>query len=406
MKSTELYRKIQDAAKKAGVELFEAGGVEPNPRHTTLNRVAGIARENACDGILAVGGGSVIDCAKFAGAAVFHDGDAWDFFKGKAKMERFLPLLAIPTLAGTGTDMDALGIVSNEETLEKIPLFHEGLFPKTTFLDPTLTYTVPPFQTACGSMDALTHYLEVYLMRPHLSVHLRVMQDPAYDTGKDGPRQVGLAKREELARFVVPDRKYFRLGFRDIARDTNERTLIAAVVPPDIGAQNKLPLSVPKRYVLEAGTVGVKETSLVRLFFEQGLFNSPVVDWMLRFSVGMTVNKTYLMRLPVPQPDDGEILENPVYEGICRNSMLLSCAHDRERFFPLLGQFAIGDGEVPETDGKILALRVENDVLVARAYGVSRAELLYILDSFPIFKGKCKEYRELLSHAFGRRQNA
>lgn len=176
IRSTQAFAGILRQAGENGVAIVEAGGVEPNPRHTTVNRMAALCREKGVDVVLAVGGGSVIDCAKFVCAAVHYDGDAWDFFTGRAKMERFLPLVAVPTLAGTGSDMDAFGIVSNTETHDKIPLFHEGLFPAVTVLDPTLTYTVSPFQTACGAIDAFTHYLEVYFMRPNLDVHLRVME--------------------------------------------------------------------------------------------------------------------------------------------------------------------------------------------------------------------------------------
>ena len=176
IKKTPLHETIRQVAHDASVTLFEAGGVEPNPRHTTVNRMAAICRKENIDVLLAVGGGSVIDCAKFVSAATFHDGDSWDFFAGKAKMERFLPVITIPTLAGTGSDMDAFGIVTNEETAEKIPLYHPSLFPVASFLDPTLTYTVSPFQTACGAIDAFTHYLEVYFMRPNLRVHLSVME--------------------------------------------------------------------------------------------------------------------------------------------------------------------------------------------------------------------------------------
>ena len=176
IKKTALYSSIKQVAADASVTLFEAGGVEPNPRHITVNRMAAICKKENIDVVLAVGGGSVIDCAKFVSAAAFYEGDAWDFFAGKAKMERFLPAITIPTLAGTGSDMDAFGIVTNEDTAEKIPLYHPSLFPVASFLDPTLTYTVPPFQTACGAIDAFTHYLEVYFMRPNLGVHILVME--------------------------------------------------------------------------------------------------------------------------------------------------------------------------------------------------------------------------------------
>lgn len=167
-----MTKSIQDA----GVELFELGGVEPNPKTSSVQAAVDVCRKEHIDVLLAVGGGSVIDCAKMSSAAVFHDGDPWDFITGKAKMEKFLPIVVISTISGTGSEMDAYGIVSNEATHDKLPFFHTGLFPTATFLDPSITYSVSPFQTACGAIDALSHYLEVYFMRPNLSAHLRVME--------------------------------------------------------------------------------------------------------------------------------------------------------------------------------------------------------------------------------------
>ncbi|MDO5537234.1 MAG: iron-containing alcohol dehydrogenase [Desulfovibrionaceae bacterium] len=176
IRGLSLYSEIRAQAERFGLTLAEAGGVEPNPRHTTVNRMAEICRREKIDVVLAVGGGSVLDCAKFVCAAAGYDGDCWDFFAGRAKMETFLPLVTIPTLAGTGSDMDAFGIISNDQTLEKLPLYHPGLFPQASFLVPSLTVSVSPYQTACGSIDAFSHYLEVYLMRPNLLAHRRVME--------------------------------------------------------------------------------------------------------------------------------------------------------------------------------------------------------------------------------------
>lgn len=176
LKNTELYTCIRNQVTQAGLQCLEAGGVEPNPRHTTVNHIASVCKKEHIDMLLAVGGGSVLDCAKFVSAASFYEGDCWDFFVGKAKMEKFLPVITIPTLSGTGSDMDAFGIVSNEEKKEKLPLYHPQLFPVASFLAPSLTSTVSPFQTACGSIDAFTHYLEVYFMRPNLYVIDRVTE--------------------------------------------------------------------------------------------------------------------------------------------------------------------------------------------------------------------------------------
>lgn len=176
LKTTPLYQAIQEQVKAVGLELFEMGGVEPNPRHTTVNRAAAICKREHIDVLLAVGGGSVVDCAKLVSPSAFHGGDCWDFLAGKAVMENFLPVVTIPTISGTGTDMDAYGIVSNTETQDKTPFYHPSLYPVASFLDPTQTYTVSPFQTACGAIDAFSHYLEVYLMRPNLYVLERTIE--------------------------------------------------------------------------------------------------------------------------------------------------------------------------------------------------------------------------------------
>ena len=168
IKRIGLYDKIQAEIKKAGLECYEMPGVAPNPRHTTINRGAEICRKEKIDVLLAVGGGSVIDVAKFISPATFYDGDAWDFFTKKAKMTQFLPVVTIPTISGTGSEMDAYGIAGNLDTEEKIALYHPQLMPKASFLDPTVTYSVNHYQTACTGIDSLAHYLETYFMKPNL----------------------------------------------------------------------------------------------------------------------------------------------------------------------------------------------------------------------------------------------
>lgn len=176
IKKTPLFEDIKAECRKAGLALFTMGGVEPNPRHSTVNQVAALCKKEGIEVLLAVGGGSVIDCAKFVSPAAFYGGDSWDFFSGKAAMQEFLPIVTIPTLSGTGSDMDAFGIVSNAETREKTPLYHPALFPKASFLNPQATFSVSPFQTACGAIDAFSHYLEVYFMRPNMPMLLGLME--------------------------------------------------------------------------------------------------------------------------------------------------------------------------------------------------------------------------------------
>ena len=166
IKRTGLYDIIVEEINKAGLELYEFSGIEPNPRHTSVNAGAAICREKNIDVVLAVGGGSVIDASKFICAGRYYNGDIWDFFRDKTiPIERALPLVTILTLAATGSEMDPGGVISNMDTHEKIGRADQKLLPKVSFLDPTLTYTVSKYQTACGSADIFSHISETYFAR-------------------------------------------------------------------------------------------------------------------------------------------------------------------------------------------------------------------------------------------------
>jgi len=150
----------------AGISVFECEGVEPNPRITSVNRGAMTARKNDCDLVIALGGGSVMDAAKVMAAAVFYDGDPWDMiFHGQADPyipTRALPLITVPTLAATGSEMNCGAVISNEETKEKSFVQADCLYPKAALLDPELTVSVPKDQTAYGVCDLITHITESY----------------------------------------------------------------------------------------------------------------------------------------------------------------------------------------------------------------------------------------------------
>ena len=162
IKKTGLYDKIVAEIKRAGLELFELSGIEPNPRVSSVNAGADICKKERIDVLLAVGGGSVLDCTKYIGAAAYYDGDAWDILLRKAPVEKCLPVITVLTLAATGSEMDAGGVISNPATKDKIGLGFPPMQPKVSFLDPTNTYTVSPYQTACGAADILSHIIEVY----------------------------------------------------------------------------------------------------------------------------------------------------------------------------------------------------------------------------------------------------
>jgi len=162
IKQIGLYDKVIEEINKAGLELFELSGIDPNPKVSSVRAGAEICKQEGIEVLLAVGGGSVLDCAKYIGVAAYYDGDAWDILLKKAPADKCLPIVTVLTLAATGSEMDAGGVISNPETNDKIGLIFPVMQPKVSFLDPTVTYTVNKFHTACGAVDILSHVLEVY----------------------------------------------------------------------------------------------------------------------------------------------------------------------------------------------------------------------------------------------------
>lgn len=171
IKRIGLYDRVVKEIKEAGLQLFELSGIEPNPRIDSVRRGAQMCKEHDIDVLLAVGGGSTIDATKFMAAGACVDHDPWDFLDlGKrAPIEQALPIVSILTLSATGSEMDSGGVISNPETKDKLGRQAPALLPKASFLDPTNTFSVSPYQTACGAADMMSHIFEVYFnMAPDL----------------------------------------------------------------------------------------------------------------------------------------------------------------------------------------------------------------------------------------------
>ena len=163
IKRNGLYDRVIEELHKANLEVFELSGIEPNPRIESVRKGVAICKEQGIFVLLAVGGGSTIDATKFmaAGACVEHD--AWEFFGANAKpINEALPIVTILTLSATGSEMDTAGVISNLETGDKLGRLAPALLPRVSFLDPTLTYSVSKYQTACGAADIMSHIMEVY----------------------------------------------------------------------------------------------------------------------------------------------------------------------------------------------------------------------------------------------------
>ncbi|WP_102337583.1 iron-containing alcohol dehydrogenase [Collinsella provencensis] len=162
IKKSGLYDQIVAEIEKAGLTLFELSGIEPNPRIESVRTGAQICKDEHIDVLLAVGGGSTIDATKFMAAGACVDHDPWLFLSERAPIEKALPIVTVLTLSATGSEMDNGGVISNPETQDKLGRGAAAMLPKVSFLDPTITYSVSPYQTACGSADMFNHIMEVY----------------------------------------------------------------------------------------------------------------------------------------------------------------------------------------------------------------------------------------------------
>lgn len=157
---------VYDAAVKQlnenGIRFAELSGVDPNPRVESVQEGVKMIREQGLKGVLAVGGGSSIDCAKVIAGSVDYDGDPWDLVSKKADYPSVLPIFSVLTLSATGSEMNRNAVISNMATNEKLGTFHPDFIPNVSVLDPTYTFSVPTVQTAAGTADIMSHIMESY----------------------------------------------------------------------------------------------------------------------------------------------------------------------------------------------------------------------------------------------------
>ncbi len=162
IKRAGIYDNAVSILKEAGLEIFELSGVEPNPRIESVRKGAELCKANGIDMVLAIGGGSVIDCAKVTAAAACYDGDAWDLVINPRAIRAALPVFTVLTLAATGSEMDTFAVISDMTKNEKWGTGSPLLAPKMSILDPTYTYSVSQKQTAAGTADMMSHTFENY----------------------------------------------------------------------------------------------------------------------------------------------------------------------------------------------------------------------------------------------------
>ncbi|MDE5940747.1 MAG: iron-containing alcohol dehydrogenase [Muribaculaceae bacterium] len=158
-----LIDRVESSLKEAGIEWVELTGIQPNPTDDRVREGIGICRREEVDGVLAVGGGSVIDTAKAIAGGVPYDGDFWDFWAGKAVMERALPVGVVLTIPAAGSEGSGNSVITRLDGMHKISLRTDmALRPKFAVMNPELTFTLPPYQTASGVADMMAHIMERY----------------------------------------------------------------------------------------------------------------------------------------------------------------------------------------------------------------------------------------------------
>lgn len=162
VKKSGLLDRVKASMEKEGISITELPGVKPNPRLALVREGISLCREKKIDMILAVGGGSVIDSAKAIAAGVFYDGDIWDCYTGKGQIGKSLPIGVVLTIPAAGSESSTGSVITEEETHRKLDAMHPDLRPVFSVMNPELTFTLPPYQTACGVADMMAHILERY----------------------------------------------------------------------------------------------------------------------------------------------------------------------------------------------------------------------------------------------------
>ncbi len=195
--------------------------------------------------------------------------------------------------------------------------------------------------------------------------------------------------------------KYYKLAFRSIASGTNERTLISCVLPKKSTFVNSLNATVPFKYEVDGTNISIKLlNSTAQLFFINSVFNSLIIDYILRLSLDINVNMFLLKKLPIPQPTTEEILNNPDYKKLMENAVILSSIHAKNFYTDAVEELNIDLQIIEDNKSNLNRLKtklmVENDCIVAKLYNLTLEELEIIINTFPVFNKKNHGYKDYL----------
>ncbi len=181
------YQDTRSQLEQQGIEITEYKGIKPNPVVDAVEEAAKMGREVGVEMVVAVGGGSVIDSAKIIAMCIANPYDPWNVMLGKHNPSEALPLIAVLTLAATGTEMNGVAVLQNLETKEKIGFRHELMYPVHSFLDPAYTQSVPANYTAYGIVDLIAHCLEAWFGKGDATLSDRFVISIIQEGMKYGP---------------------------------------------------------------------------------------------------------------------------------------------------------------------------------------------------------------------------
>ena len=187
IKKNGIYDTALSILKNAGVAAVELGGVEPNPRIETVRKGVEICKAEDVDMVLAIGGGSTIDCAKVIAAGAKYDGDPWDLVLDGSKINAALPIFDVLTLSATGTEMDPFAVISDLSKNEKWGTGSPYMVPTMSVLDPEYTFSVSKKQTAAGTADMMSHTMESYFTKENADCQKYMAEGLLRTMIKNGP---------------------------------------------------------------------------------------------------------------------------------------------------------------------------------------------------------------------------
>jgi hypothetical protein len=186
------------------------------------------------------------------------------------------------------------------------------------------------------------------------------------------------SSKEELEEAIDYDYNYYKVAFRSVARNTDERSIICSLLPKNSISGHSINVSHSKTYILENKNIILKPIPIERLLFANAIFNSLIVDYLIRFIVDINVSTTYLKRLPLPQPSDEELRQNNSYKLLYLNALKLTLSYNSTQFKDLADKFNIKVDDIPSDNKQRDILKIQNDIEVAKIYGISYDELQHL----------------------------